>query len=842
VNGRPYDVLTRARPLRVAFLVHIESFPPESDRFQTLIDQIVDWCNTSWGGRTNHVCFFSGSTLSDAEWEQLEIADPDYLLAFAQLPTELILQLSDRIGPCYINVKDISRAELNDIRVSITDRIGVPPTPQNLRRLDDRVLFIKKPRELLLFEFAEGCDPDIRRFIHRNFGTYHQWIDPNNGQIRRIAWLEHLMQHIPTHSFRIADAPSLASALTEISGRIRRGGSRPGLPHIAPYQLASLYLQAWPNEELRDRFQVIVGDSLDDFSEHWNGMRRKRNWSDTHRHQLWIPTKLISDSGIRESLHDWVCGLANVGSGHRVEVLSRSLSEEDVADLRNYLRKHELPVGTTFVPSPTILQRQKQSDMETQSNTAFIPWTSNDDVRRDTGFSSNEVLALEKADPLDAENPDGSWMVDLQIEQISRVRQAFVNKSWWYLPRQNSGGALRTLFRQPARMTRSHRFSVHVQNREGGIAARLKPELKLRLLSDDELIGLFITEPQLSHFYTSDARNTAGPRRSAVWTCKTSRKGAYLVGLIDLFGDFWTAKAFCERRFWRQLFNGLASHRGGAAEELRQKLIDLLNKRGSANVPNATDVSDEILRCVRGQLRPAFATFRDCVRERSKLAKEGLPEVLIYTEGRTIVQHHGAQPVTHDEMKEGLDTLLALDVLRLGIERICPRCNVPSWFHIDSITQHVTCPGCGTTDALSATEPWSYGLNSLVQMGVLQGALAVLHALTVLAARARTFFTFSPSLDLFRQNSTEVWHELDVACVVDGEFVFAEVKDGPVTKKAFDDLEEIAGAIRPQRAVVFLPLNNAIEQKSDLQKWSEESQARIRSIGTTVEVYTLPGY
>jgi hypothetical protein len=59
MNGRPYTVLARGRPLRVAFLVDTKCFPPESERFQPLIDAIVDWCNAHWGGRTNHICFFS---------------------------------------------------------------------------------------------------------------------------------------------------------------------------------------------------------------------------------------------------------------------------------------------------------------------------------------------------------------------------------------------------------------------------------------------------------------------------------------------------------------------------------------------------------------------------------------------------------------------------------------------------------------------------------------------------------------------------------------------------------------------------------------------------------------
>ena len=120
--------------------------------------------------------------------------------------------------------------------------------------------------------------------------------------------------------------------------------------------------------------------------------------------------------------------------------------------------------------------------------------------------------------------------------------------------------------------------------------------------------------------------------------------------------------------------------------------------------------------------------------------------------------------------------------------------------------------------------------------------MSVLHALTVLLARARTFFTFSPSLDLYRGNSADVWHEVDIVCVIDGELVVGEVKDGPVGRKAFDDLSEVAEAIRPQRAIIFLPLNSAAEQQTDLQNWSRELQSKVASFGTRAEVFTLPAY
>jgi hypothetical protein len=60
-------------------------------------------------------------------------------------------------------------------------------------------------RKLLLFEFSEDCEPDIKRFVHRNFGTYYKWFDPNAKQMRREGWLERLLPKIQTLRLPISD-------------------------------------------------------------------------------------------------------------------------------------------------------------------------------------------------------------------------------------------------------------------------------------------------------------------------------------------------------------------------------------------------------------------------------------------------------------------------------------------------------------------------------------------------------------------------------------------------------------------------------------------------------------
>lgn len=128
-------------------------------------------------------------------------------------------------------------------------------------------------------------------------------------------------------------------------------------------------------------------------------------------------------------------------------------------------------------------------------------------------------------------------------------------------------------------------------------------------------------------------------------------------------------------------------------------------------------------------------------------------------------------------------------------------------------------------------------------MSVSQGVLGVLHALTALESSTfQSFFAFSPSLDLFRAGDRTPWHEIDLACVADGDFIIGEVKEGLVQKATFDELAEIAEALKPNRAIIFLPSDKASKQQAELQNWLAEMQRRLQPAGVTAEIFILPEF
>ena len=164
---------------------------------------------------------------------------------------------------------------IDGFEVSVTqDGIAIPPTVENLRSVEkqNRLPFETANKNLLLFEFSSDCPTIFRRFLHRNFGTYSQWIERNSGKIRREMWFE---QHVPrdvTEVIPISDLSSICRALDSFAGVL---GKTLPKQFIAPCQLNALGLRgaAFSGYRFQHIYRVVVGSTVEDFAFFWNSCR-----------------------------------------------------------------------------------------------------------------------------------------------------------------------------------------------------------------------------------------------------------------------------------------------------------------------------------------------------------------------------------------------------------------------------------------------------------------------------------------------------------------------------------------------------------------------------------------
>jgi len=215
------------------------------------------------------------------------------------------------------------------------------------------------------------------------------------------------------------------------------------------------------------------------------------------------------------------------------------------------------------------------------------------------------------------------------------------------------------------------------------------------------------------------------------------------------------------------------------------------------------------------------------------------PVQLNYPQGDILVCHHGITNLTEEQMKQGLNELVELNVLRLGAYFRCAFCGIECWYHVDDLKQEVRCQGCGNQQSIGMQIEWHYALNSLVEMGVQQGQLFAMDALAALASNSHGSLFYCPSLELFKADSPRPWHEIDVAAVADGEFVVGEVKGGSIAAGDFVQLADIAEVLRPQRAIMFLPHENI---SSDVLNWSADARNRLSPKGIKAQIYALPTF
>jgi len=840
MNRRPYSVFVKPRPVRTAFLIDTDVFVSGSDRFEQLVDSIFRHNYSSWGGRTNPIVFFSGDSLKPEDWQQLEAVDVDCLKSFSPLPKQLVEHLDERLQPWSIEETSQIQAD-SPIRVE-SYGIACPPTPENLKHAREANILMFGEAKLLMFDFASNCEPLIERFIHRNFGTYDQWIEHRSNVVRRIMWLERLMEKISVVHVPISDRHSLAKALVLLAGTKPGTAYQAPLQFIAPNRLPSIHLAAmWPQSN--SAYQVIIGDDAKTLTEFWNGVFWKMSWRTTHESQMWLPTDLAKDPILHDSLRNWLRRYTGTGNSNAkgVEFLSSSISATELDVLQQTLCNDPIWAPRGCVPQTTILDSRRQKAVEQFSaNRRAWGWMDTENAVRFSGNHQEETFTLGKPEILQQElTTDGTWMADVQIELISSNWPTAREQSWWMAPRLNSGGLLASIFKGAARINRYGQFSVRVENKTGPYARGAKPELTIQLPDQTRVVPALITRPRYQCMFTADARYKEQLQNSEITEVRQSDKGKYLSGLIQVFGSFWTAQEFCDRRFWRHMFAKLANDDARKNERLRLDTSNLLKKRMSAH-DDPDRLAGRILGLVRGRSSLGTALPYSAFKtELQELARVSPPTQLNYPQGDTLVSYQGIANLTEEEMDDGLNDLIELNVLRPGAFVRCLLCGLESWYHVDDLKQEVRCPGCGHNQSIGIQQEWSYALNSLVEMGIKQGQLSVLHALTALASQSHGSFVYSPSLELFKASSQQPWHEIDVPAIAKGEFVVGEVKGGDIAQKDFVELSEIAEVLRPQRAIMFLPHENV---SSNVLEWMREAQNRLSRNGIKAQIYALPTF
>jgi hypothetical protein len=215
-----YTIYARPRPIRTALVLDGTVFREGTWRCDALLDGIVTSALETWGGRNNPIVLIEpNKDLAADEWKLLEVSDADRVQAFAPLSDAWVQRFDARVMPWSITVetqteRDQPKEESPEalwrwLNVSMPG-LATPPIAENLRK--------HRRSKLLMLEFSPECPLEIRRFFHRNFGTF--------------AWLEDVLPNIEVETVRVADMASACAAIHLFAGcrfRSHRKRRRPEL-------------------------------------------------------------------------------------------------------------------------------------------------------------------------------------------------------------------------------------------------------------------------------------------------------------------------------------------------------------------------------------------------------------------------------------------------------------------------------------------------------------------------------------------------------------------------------------------------------------------------------------
>ena len=395
---RPYSIYIDKRPMRIVFLVDSTSASTE------IVDQIIDYNQSLWGGRFNPIMLTDGHTIEDKWWKFLRDIDPDVIKPMVSLDIELIEKFD-----AFLSSLTIEQFRENE-QSSLGTRVNVYDTPAGID-INSLNLFelggLYEAPTLGIFDLDEMDDEIAKHFVLRNFGTYR----PTNtrfhigGTFRVPRSLVNALEQgeIPPEiheGFKEAGVPFSTEVFSKKS--IQRPESwaiidreNKQIQYVEPSG-SSLYVQpktesfrddlgeikkkiclvtdrksladallefartpnivfrnqvcALPNIERESEedewaafFDVIVGDTLQDIVYFWNRPLLVERWKRGRMNQMWLPTALAKDTNMQDALCAWIARVApNPGTGapRRVRFVSFSTEKRELEDIASRFREN----------------------------------------------------------------------------------------------------------------------------------------------------------------------------------------------------------------------------------------------------------------------------------------------------------------------------------------------------------------------------------------------------------------------------------------------------------------------------------------------------------------------
>lgn len=391
----------------------------------------------------------------------------------------------------------------------------------------------------------------------------------------------------------------------------------------------------------------------------------------------------------------------------------------------------------------------------------------------------------------------GSWLVDLSIDRLNDVGRFSNIRETWSLPIRR-------------RLARYFCSAEGVRLRNYGV-------LSLPVTSDSRTIE--IRQPDDSvvfqsllvegdHFEYRDLRRRNTKDVSYKYS-EPSDKGSYLQGLVGMFGSLSDIESTMSTHFWRKQFESMAT----PAQSQYEEVVKTIQKRMRARdgrlviddgagwqnlaqriVQMASRLKVPRLKTRYDRLLTAWTTELTAAIEKDDHLKQRREEVLAERE---------------DALKGSLSYLFERGVMYRGHEWSCRECRHRNWLGVESLKDKMPCEVCGQEHLLPVDVALDFRMNEFFATCLREhDTVTVAWALGALRRQAKNSFMYAPQMALYRDypenQGDRVDRELDLICIIDGQFTIGEVKARSelIAKSDIEDLAVAAKEVGADVAVL----------------------------------------
>lgn len=792
----------------VSYSIYIEKRPPKIlyvfDKskvdFQD-IDKIIEYNKRKWGGRYNFILTTTNSKIDGNQWKFLKQYDPDFVKLAIPATEELAIDLDTKITPLQVTNELGGRGFSSRID---SEGISILPTLKNIHSVSNSFL-----SDVYYVTFdVENCeDPVLKEFIERNFGST-DLRDVHNLSLRKYPFKK---------EFKITNKTSFINAISSFNDF---------KPYVFPIQLSTIgdFINDDRTKDNEVNFYVFVGDSPHELIDFWNNPFYLQSWTRNRIRQLWIPTQIAEDPELTEALRRLIQGRADpYGSGQKIAIFStRTLSDTKIDVIANNL------TDKTWLRKTSVIKKTEEYP-DYENYFAFDRNKSGMEHYR--GTSEQEKIIVPPPDIKEGTMGGEHWMNDLYI-QLPEKKVVPVNfDTWLQLPKNNSV-AYTVVQKSPARITSNGLPSV-LTSRSNEFS-HSSQDIVITIPKTHSIFASMILNTSKPYF-TNDIRSTY--TKPYEYTIEISGAGRHMHGFLEVFGSLEGAYQIFEERHWRLFFESITN----VSPEKEVKRYSDIKKRLAKKITTMTSVpanltSDRFIDWLSGEIQKTAKTYADANPKASSffdlesIAKNELAEYNLKNPGNKF-------RYTKKRLMEALRRLTDGGIVLLGYELKCPNCLNREWRALNEVSQNNVCRGCGYENPFPPDTEIKYRLNSLVENGVRnKGVVPVILGLGKIFRDANNYFDFLPPVNIYKKGKLVT--DLDICCVIDGEFVIGEVKarhylfhPGDFTK-----ITTLAKAIHPNK-VVFTSLDKSIptKLKDDVQKVKDE----LNPLGISVEWIAL---